>query len=341
MLATPPPSPYDVRFGLFGFGVRVSWTFWLGASLIGFQLVRSIHDGLSRANQSPGMLVLLLLWLAAIFFSILIHELGHAFAYRRYGIGCDVVLYHFGGLAIPTGRLSSRRSGVAADTLDDRGQFAQTYDDGYRNTTDDYDDYSGGYNDSYRDNSKDSYNDRFESQNDSGGGGIMRGFGGMTGFGGGRRRRSPVQTMGPIQDIIVSAAGPAAQLASVVAAIVAVVAAGASVPGIGLLPDPIADWIPAGNNALPPLAFAIAIFYILPGLFWVFLNLVPIEPLDGGRICGGIVSLFGGDARVTTSIGLFSGAAVAIYAYGHGQPFVALMFGYLVLMNFQRLGRLG
>ena len=33
--------------------------------------------------------------------SILIHELGHALAYARFGQPARVVLYHFGGLAIP------------------------------------------------------------------------------------------------------------------------------------------------------------------------------------------------------------------------------------------------
>ena len=37
----------------------------------------------------------------AVFVSILIHELGHTFAFRYFGISSHIVLYHFGGLAIP------------------------------------------------------------------------------------------------------------------------------------------------------------------------------------------------------------------------------------------------
>lgn len=45
--------------------------------------------------------MLLLIWMASLFFSILIHELGHTLAMRYYGLGSRIVLYHFGGLAIP------------------------------------------------------------------------------------------------------------------------------------------------------------------------------------------------------------------------------------------------
>ncbi len=33
--------------------------------------------------------------------SILIHELGHSLAFRRYGVSSHIVLYHFGGVAVP------------------------------------------------------------------------------------------------------------------------------------------------------------------------------------------------------------------------------------------------
>ncbi len=45
--------------------------------------------------------MLLLVWIAGMLVSILVHELGHSLAMRRYGINSRIVLYHFGGLAIP------------------------------------------------------------------------------------------------------------------------------------------------------------------------------------------------------------------------------------------------
>lgn len=50
--------------------------------------------------DSPGAPLLLLIWIAALWLSILVHELGHAIAMRFYGIRSRIVLYHFGGLAI-------------------------------------------------------------------------------------------------------------------------------------------------------------------------------------------------------------------------------------------------
>jgi Zn-dependent protease len=43
----------------------------------------------------------LLLWVAAMFLSVLIHELGHSLAFRMYGTGSRIVLHYLGGLAIP------------------------------------------------------------------------------------------------------------------------------------------------------------------------------------------------------------------------------------------------
>ena len=39
----------------------------------------------------------------AVFVSILIHEMGHVAAFRYFGMNAHVVLYGFGGLAIPSG----------------------------------------------------------------------------------------------------------------------------------------------------------------------------------------------------------------------------------------------
>ena len=100
LLQEPDHSPYDLRFQFLGFPVRVAWTFWIGCAVFGYGLAQAI-DGHFRA-ASPGFMPLLLLWAACLFVSILIHELGHAIAFRGYGIDSSIVLYHFGGLAIPT-----------------------------------------------------------------------------------------------------------------------------------------------------------------------------------------------------------------------------------------------
>lgn len=60
------------------------------------------------------MLPLLMVWAACVLVSILIHELGHAIAFRSCGIESSIVLYHFGGLAIPH---SARSIGMMAKPL--------------------------------------------------------------------------------------------------------------------------------------------------------------------------------------------------------------------------------
>lgn len=42
---------------------------------------------------------LVFIWMGAVFISILIHELGHAVAIRKFGGRCWITLYSFGGLA--------------------------------------------------------------------------------------------------------------------------------------------------------------------------------------------------------------------------------------------------
>lgn len=93
----PTQSRYDLNFTLLGFPVRVTPLFWVFSLLFGLTL------------RNP---LLILLWIAVVFASILIHEMGHGLAMRRYGQESYIVL-HFGGLAVPT---SSRWGGPASRT---------------------------------------------------------------------------------------------------------------------------------------------------------------------------------------------------------------------------------
>jgi Zn-dependent protease len=102
MFSEPARSPYDWQFVLAGFRVRVTWLFWVVSAAWGYDWAR----GLDREYQlldlaSPGPFSLLLVWVGVSFLSILIHELGHALAMRWYGQASYIVLYHFGGIAIP------------------------------------------------------------------------------------------------------------------------------------------------------------------------------------------------------------------------------------------------
>lgn len=84
-LIEPPPTRYDVHFTFFGVPVRIEPWFWLMSLILGV-----------RPGTGPSDVVI---WMVAVFVSILIHEFGHALAIRYYGWRPRIILYSFGGLA--------------------------------------------------------------------------------------------------------------------------------------------------------------------------------------------------------------------------------------------------
>lgn len=94
MLAEPPRTRYDIYFKLFGFSVRVSPFFWLAGAVLALYFVQGMKG--APARDKIGVF---LIFVACMFVSILVHELGHALLIRRYGWGSRIILYHFGGLA--------------------------------------------------------------------------------------------------------------------------------------------------------------------------------------------------------------------------------------------------
>ncbi len=73
------------RFRIFDTSVRVKIWFWIVILLIG-------------GEQKPGPLAI---WFAVCFGSILLHEFGHVLAFRLFRERAEVVLYGWGGMAIP------------------------------------------------------------------------------------------------------------------------------------------------------------------------------------------------------------------------------------------------
>ncbi|MBP5620734.1 MAG: hypothetical protein J6X44_01835 [Thermoguttaceae bacterium] len=96
-------SQFDWKFKIFGFPVRVMVSFWL---------ICVFFSPFLRGQNGPWLFGLLG-WSAAVFLSILIHELGHAFAMRKvYGSTPTIDLgigrtssgaFVFGGLTTATG----------------------------------------------------------------------------------------------------------------------------------------------------------------------------------------------------------------------------------------------
>jgi Zn-dependent protease len=85
LLGEPSPTQADLHFRLLGIPVRVHPFFW----------VTSLFLGMSKDSEPTDML----LWVAVVFVSILVHEFGHALMQRRYGGHPCITLYGLGGLA--------------------------------------------------------------------------------------------------------------------------------------------------------------------------------------------------------------------------------------------------
>lgn len=86
LFQVPPPTRYDLRFSVAGIPVRVHPLFWVISFLFGFSFNNLLYT---------------LIWMLVVFVSILIHELGHALAFRRYGQRSSIVLHFMGGLTVP------------------------------------------------------------------------------------------------------------------------------------------------------------------------------------------------------------------------------------------------
>jgi stage IV sporulation protein FB len=83
LLGEPSRTQGDINFALFGIPIRIHPFFWIIGLLLGMN------------NTVPGMLV----WIAAFFLGILVHELGHALVMRAFGLHPWITLYGMGGMA--------------------------------------------------------------------------------------------------------------------------------------------------------------------------------------------------------------------------------------------------
>ena len=84
LLQEPGPTQGDLHFSLFGIPVRIHPMFWVISVMLGIN------------NKD---LTVVLIWVAAVFISILWHEMGHALVIRSFGFRPWITLYGMGGLA--------------------------------------------------------------------------------------------------------------------------------------------------------------------------------------------------------------------------------------------------
>jgi Zn-dependent protease len=89
MFGIPAATPYDLRFRLLGIPVRVHPLFWLISGIMGWYA-----DDLRMT----------LVWMVAVFISIMVHEFGHGLTNVAFGQRPFIILYGMGGLCAAEGR---------------------------------------------------------------------------------------------------------------------------------------------------------------------------------------------------------------------------------------------
>ena len=89
------PTSNDVSFNLFGFSTTIQPFFWLIAAVIA-----ALHIG--EIDEMSLWIAKMLLGMAGVLLSILVHELGHAFVFRHVFRTESVIFLHgFGGATMP------------------------------------------------------------------------------------------------------------------------------------------------------------------------------------------------------------------------------------------------
>jgi Zn-dependent protease len=234
--AEPPTSKLDVHFSIGKIPVRVHPLFWLISIVFGALAVRSL---------STNIFVGMALWTAAVFVSILVHELGHALVAKANGWPPRIVLHSMGGLAIFTPTRHKRGAKILIDFMGPGAGFIL--------------------------------------------GGLILG---------------------------------------------GVLLSGHSVTLLGLKIGSGPDFmIGAGRLEI----FVMFMLYV--NIFWGLLNLVPVQPLDGGHIAKGIIEKYRPrDAwPIALKIGIGTAAAIAIAGIATQNLYLGILFGMLAYQNWQML----
>jgi stage IV sporulation protein FB len=92
----PRPTRWELRWRMFGADIRVHPLFWASSAVTGVRYYQHPEDG------GFGVFVF---WMIAVFLSLLLHEFGHVFTARLFGVRGDIVLSGLGGRMLGLGEL--------------------------------------------------------------------------------------------------------------------------------------------------------------------------------------------------------------------------------------------
>jgi stage IV sporulation protein FB len=143
----------------------------------------------------------------------------------------------------------------------------------------------------------------------------------------------------PKSQILISLAGPAAGFAFAALILAALKASGRQIV-FGSYEGVLGFFLPDWNPPLTSWLLENAAFYLLQvNILWGIVNLLPVYPLDGGRVAREVLTLKNPVAGIVQSLWLSCGtaAAVAIYGLLNNNIFTIFMFGYLAYASYQTL----
>ena len=91
-----------IQFRLFGYPIKIEWFFWLLCLFLGMGYLN---------RGGPQGFLLFFISSAVLLISILLHELGHAWARKNFGAPySEIVLHGFGGYCTGPGKFSRNQS---------------------------------------------------------------------------------------------------------------------------------------------------------------------------------------------------------------------------------------
>ena len=153
------------------------------------------------------------------------------------------------------------------------------------------------------------------------------------------RNRWANVALGPNQNIVISLAGPGAGFILAALVIALVILLGGSVITtrlLGFIPFPGFALLPFGGELLS--LFVSSLLWV--NIFWGFINLLPVFPLDGGNVTRNVLLQTDpvDGVRKSLWVSVIAGALIALAAFFVlSSLYMAVLFGFLAFQSYQSL----
>jgi membrane-associated protease RseP (regulator of RpoE activity) len=96
--------------------------------------------------------------------------------------------------------------------------------------------------------------------------------------------------------------------------------------------------MPQGAMPRSAAVYAVVDFLVFPSVFWALFNLLPVLPLDSGKIAEELIRLcFGGTQREALVLSIIVAAAVALWGFRTGNVFLGIFFVSFAFNNYEML----